>query len=174
VAAQCTVAAHIRVGVSFEQANQDSAPTPLAGTDVAGATAMTLGVRGPDRVVAKRWDAGGLPVGTTATLPVKDVSPSGPGQQPGWPVGRRGGGPRRWLGPNAMRAYHVRTWAVLGRQLRSALLVLSVVPLDGGGQAGANPLDAAAYRRYDGPAHQIHRRASRFSHPRPRRLRVQR
>src|SRR6185312_12079568 len=31
------------------------------------------------------------------------------------------------VGPNAVRSHHVRAWAVLGRQLRSALLVLLVV-----------------------------------------------
>ncbi|MGX6603229.1 cation-transporting P-type ATPase [Micromonosporaceae bacterium Da 78-11] len=31
------------------------------------------------------------------------------------------------VGPNAVRAHQVRAWAVLGRQLRSALLVLLVV-----------------------------------------------
>jgi Mg2+-importing ATPase len=67
-----------------------------------------------------------LPVGVCAALPVDDIlrgMDSGPGGLSGAEAAAR----LVLVGPNAVRTHHVRAWGVLGRQLRSALLVLLVV-----------------------------------------------
>ncbi len=67
----------------------------------------------------------GLPVAAAAALPIDEVlhildsSPTGLS-------GAQAAARLALAGPNAVRSHHVRAWAVLGRQLRSALLVLLV------------------------------------------------
>jgi Mg2+-importing ATPase len=103
-----------------------SAPAPSAGNDVAGAAVATLKVSGRDPLTAKRQDPAGLPVKTAGTLPAEDVL-AGLDSHPEGLSGAEAAARLAAVGPNAVRTHHVRAWAVLGRQLRSALLVLLVV-----------------------------------------------
>lgn len=76
--------------------------------------------------VAPRWSSGGLsvteagPMTTDAVLSALDSSRHG--LSPAQAAARAS-----IVGPNAVRTHQVRAWAVLGRQLRSALLMLLVV-----------------------------------------------
>jgi Mg2+-importing ATPase len=87
---------------------------------------MTARVAGLEPA-APRWpDSARLSVGAAGALSVEQTLvalASGIGGLSGAEAAAR----LATVGPNAVRSHHIRAWVVLGRQLRSALLVLLVV-----------------------------------------------
>ena len=87
---------------------------------------MTTQLDKTGEAAAPRWSSGGLTVavagglGAEAVLAALDTTAAGLTQA-------QATSRAAVIGPNAVRSHHVRAWAVLGRQLRSALLVLLVV-----------------------------------------------
>jgi energy-converting hydrogenase Eha subunit C len=87
---------------------------------------MTAQLDKPATEGSPRWSSGGLSVAVTggmsaeAVLAALDTTAAGLSHAEA--VDRAA-----VLGPNAVRTHQVRAWSVLGRQLRSALLVLLVV-----------------------------------------------
>jgi P-type Mg2+ transporter len=73
-----------------------------------------------------RWATGGIPVAAAGAQPaaaiLQDLDSSDTGLASAQAAARL-----TVVGPNAVRSHQVRAWAVLGRQLRSALLMLLVV-----------------------------------------------
>jgi P-type Mg2+ transporter len=78
-----------------------------------------------DRTVSIGRGAAGLPVAMAGMLPIDDVL-SRLGSSASGLSSDEAAQRLVLAGPNAVRTHHVRAWAVLGRQLRSALLVLLV------------------------------------------------
>ena len=87
---------------------------------------MTTQLDQTGEATAPRWGSGGLTVAdaggldTDAVLAALDTTAAGLTQA-------QATARAAVVGPNAVRSHQVRAWAVLGRQLRSALLVLLVV-----------------------------------------------
>jgi len=87
---------------------------------------MTAKLAAPGMTGRPRWSSGGIPVAVAGGLRVDEVLRL---------LGSAVGGLSRAeaahrltvVGPNAVRSHQVHAWSVLGRQLRSALLVLLVV-----------------------------------------------
>jgi hypothetical protein len=84
---------------------------------------MTVRVAGRDVAAASRGNSGGLPVGAAGALPVEDVLLRLDSRLGGL-SGAQAAARLAVVGPNAVRSHQVRAWAVLVRQLRSALLVV--------------------------------------------------
>ena len=87
---------------------------------------MTAQLDETGKAAAPRWSSGGLTVAvaggldTAAVLAALDTTATG--------LSRTQAAARAAVvGPNAVHSHQVRAWTVLGRQLRSALLVLLVV-----------------------------------------------
>ncbi len=87
---------------------------------------MTAQLDQTGEAAAPRWSSGGLTVAvaggldTDAVLAALDTTATGLSQA-------QAAARAAVVGPNAVRSHQVRAWTVLGRQLRSALLVLLVV-----------------------------------------------
>jgi Mg2+-importing ATPase len=74
---------------------------------------------------APRWSSGGLPVGEAGAMAPEAVLHA-LGTTSAGLSDEDAAARAKVLGPNAVRTHQVHAWAVLGRQLRSALLVLLV------------------------------------------------
>lgn len=87
---------------------------------------MTTRVAGLDRAAPRRAGPVGLSVGAAGALSIEETLLALDSRAGGISVAEATARLVR-VGPNAVRSHQVRAWAVLGRQLRSALLVLLVV-----------------------------------------------
>ena len=86
---------------------------------------MTAQLTHPDTTSPPGWRTGGVPVATAGVLPSADVLTALDSTTDGL-SSVEAAARLTVVGPNAVRRHRVRAWSVLGRQLRSALLVLLV------------------------------------------------
>ena len=87
---------------------------------------MTTKVTTPGTAGTVRWSAGGVPVAVASGMTADDVL-AALDSTPGGLSPAEAAHRLTSVGPNAVRSHQVHAWSVLGRQLRSALLVLLVV-----------------------------------------------